>query len=165
MPVVTENDAEPLGTVAGVFLHPDTAAVEGLFVRVGGIFQVATLFLAAADIARWGKRIAVRHPDALCPLDEHVRLTQVHATERPVLGQIVQTEDGQRLGRCHDVQLSTTMLRMEWIFVRRWWRREMAVPAKDILEVRREAVIVRPPLRGLPVPLEKEIVPAAPTFA
>lgn len=139
MPVMDDQAGEAIAIVSGFFLHPDIGSLEGLFVRSARGDE----FLAASDIAHWGKNIVVRNEDALGPLEDRVRLTALWDEGRPVLSQRIMTDAGRRVGACKDVQIDTDSLRLEWLFPRSWFRWGRAIPVSAILEVRVDAIVVR----------------------
>lgn len=141
LPVVDDAE-ELLGVLSGVFIHPDTGVIEGLFVHIDGFFSSETLFLSSSSIEHWGSRIRVRGRDSLSPLDDFVRLSRLHEEGRTVLGQQMVTDSGRRLGRCGDIQFDTRLMRVEWLFPRRWFRWGVPVPINAVIEVKPEAVIV-----------------------
>lgn len=141
--VVDDRGNVVIGTISGIFLHPDLGKVEGLFVRVSRGFQTTEEFLSVSDIAHWGRNITVRDEHALSPLEERVRLQQLWDERRAILGQRMVTETGKILGRCKDVQFETTTFRLEWLFPRKFFRHVRGVPANAVIEVRPDAVVVR----------------------
>ena len=143
LPVLDEDAGEIVGSISGILLHPDSGIVEGFFVRAPGLFPGDDLFLLSVDILHWGLRVTIRHSDVLSPFGELVRLQTLIDSDRPILGQRMVTEGGRGLGRCSDVQFSTRDFCLEWLFPRRFWRSGIPVPASQILEVRREAIILR----------------------
>lgn len=142
LPVVDDAE-ELLGVLSGVFIHPDTGVVEGLFVHIDGFFSSEVLFLASSAIEHWGSRIRVRSRDSLSPLEDFVRLSRLQEEGRTVLGQQMITDSGRWLGRCGDIQFDTRLMRVEWLFPRRWFRWGIPVPINAVVEVKPEAVIVR----------------------
>lgn len=146
MPVVPENGGAPCGRICGILLQPDLGIVQGFFVRGAGTpLRVAELFLAVPDILHWGTRVRVRSDETLAPVEELVRLQAQLHEGRKILGQRIVTEAGRGLGRCRDVQFETKTFRLEWIFPKKFLRLRTPLPASSIIEVRREAVIVRDP--------------------
>ena len=143
--VFDDDTGDTMGALRGILLHPDTGAVEGFFVRGLGMFPGADRFLGSLDILHWGTRITVRSADVLTPIEERVRLLPLLESGRPILGQSIVTRGGTALGRCADVQFETEHYRLEWIFPRRFFRWGIPIPASQILEVKRDAVIVRDP--------------------
>lgn len=144
MPVLTEDDHTMIGAIEEIILHPDTGKVEGFFAVVAGFLRSDRMCLASADICRFGRAVEVRDAAMLGPLEEHVRLTALLQDPRRIMGQQVVTEDGQTLGRCRDVQFDTERFSLEWLFPRRWTLKwGVPVPAHAIVDVRRDAVVVK----------------------
>ncbi|MFA6038904.1 MAG: PRC-barrel domain-containing protein [Candidatus Peribacteraceae bacterium] len=159
LPVVDDDVVEELGRINGVLIHPDTGKVEGFFLRTHGFFRRQNLFLATEDIQRWGLRITVRGPEVLAPVEERVRLQTLLEEGRYVLGQRVVTETGRTLGRCADVQFETEFFMVEWLLIRKFWRWRTSLPLSQILEVRKDAVVVRDPLSPVPEKAKEEKSP------
>ena len=65
-----------------------------------------------------------------------------------IIGQYVRSEAGRPMGICKDMQIDTEKMRLEWLFPRRFFQQGIAIPAADIVEVRREAIIVRDQLKA-----------------
>ncbi len=148
-PIVAENAEERAGTLSGVLLHPDLGTVEGFFVQVPGMFRAEHLFLSAMDIVHWGSRIRIRDEDVLSPLEDRVRLSSLYHEGRTILGQKILTESNVALGTCRDLQFETKTFRLEWIFPKKWLRWGAGIPVTAIIEVRKEAVIVRDLAAGI----------------
>ncbi len=142
LPVVDPSE-ELLGVISGILINPDTGAIEGVFVRVASFLSSETLFVATADIQHWGRRVRVRDADSLSPLEDLVRLQQMMDERRPIIGQLIKTEEGALLGRCADIQFDTRFFRLEWMFPRKLFLWKTPVPAASIQQVRSDAVIVR----------------------
>lgn len=160
MSVVDEDGTEELGRIAHVLIHPDTGKVEGFFVKVPGLLlRTETLFLATEDIQRWGLRVVVRGPDVLSPVVERIRLQTLLEDGRPVLSQRIQTDTGKYMGRCGDVQFETEHFMVEWLWPRKLWRWGMPLPLVLIVEVRKDAIVVRDPAATAP---EKAVQEKAP---
>ncbi len=141
--VVTEDTGEIVGTVSGFLPHPDTGRIEGFFVDLPGMFQHDVLFLLTRDIRSWGIRITVRDSDVLFPPEEQIRLQSLLEDSRPIVGQRIITETGAYVGRCRDVQFDTRYFQIEWLFPKRWARWRVAFPVTEIIEIRREAIVIK----------------------
>ncbi len=139
MTVADGRSDDLLGTVTGIFIHPDLGKLEGFFVRTAAGDE----FLAVSDIAHWGRSIVIRDVDAIARLEERVRLSSLWHEGRTVLGQRLVTEAGAVLGTCADVQFETDTFRLEWLFPRKWLRWKRPIPVSAIIEVRADAVCVR----------------------
>jgi len=142
LPVVDDVE-ELLGAVSGIFINPDTAVIEGVFVHITGFFSSETLFLPSNGIEHWGSRVRVRSSDMLSPLEDFVRLSRLYEERRPVYGQQILTDSGRRLGRCGDIQFNTKLMQLEWLFPHTFLRWGVPLPANAILQVTSEAIVVR----------------------
>lgn len=143
LPVVEESTEEEIAGISGILIHPDTAKIEGFFVRVPSFLRAEELFLSAADIAHWGTRVRVRHADALAPVDEHLRLMTLIQDGRTIMRQRIVTEGGKYLGVCRDIQFDTVSFYAEWLFPRTFLRWQRSIPVSSIVIVKPEAIIVR----------------------
>jgi uncharacterized protein YrrD len=151
-----EELTETLGLLGGILIHPDTGSVEGFFVRAPRLIRSEELFLSSFDILRWGLRIIVRDGSVLSPLAERIRLQSLVEEGRSILGQPIVTESGRALGRCGDVQFDTRRFSVEWIWPRRFWKWRTPLPLSSIVEVRRDAIVVRDPETPASEKKEKE---------
>lgn len=142
-PVVVDGELELLGTLSGILIHPDTGKVEGFFVRAGGWLTAHPLFLSTADILRMTTRVYVRSHEVLSPVEDRVRLQSLLSDSRSFIGQVIRTEDGEYLGRCMDVQFDTLHFMVEWFFPKKFWRWGIPLPLSDVIEVRKDGIIVR----------------------
>lgn len=157
---VVDRGGEFLGTLSGVFLHPDTGKVEGIFVAVpAGLTGTEHPFCAFEDIIHWGAVVQISGREALAPIEDRIRLTPVIASGRTVFGQPIRTESGRALGTCKDVQFDTEKMRVEWLFPKKFFRWGVALPVTDVIEVRKDAIIIRDGMKAEAEPaVEKEPV-------
>lgn len=139
--VIDDTDHQVQGRVADLLIDPDRGKIMALF--VSGPFSTQPLILQTQDIVSWGNRIHIREPEALVPAPEIVRLQPLMDDRRPLVGQRMRTKSGIVLGKCVDVQFRTDTFDVEWLFPRRFFRKGLALPASDILEITEEAIIVK----------------------
>ena len=144
MDVVCDSIHEVLGRITGILVQPDTGKVEGFFVALA-MPMAGTPFLSSIDIVRWGTHVHVRAADTVFPVEERVRLQPLLEDGRIVLNQRVRTESGRSLGVCRDLQFHSDFMQCEWLFPRRFWHWAVPLPFSDVIEVRRDAIIVRDP--------------------
>ncbi|MDA1208640.1 MAG: PRC-barrel domain-containing protein [bacterium] len=143
MEVVEEPTQEVLGTLSGILIHPDSGGIEGIFVSVSGFSSHQQLFCVAHDILSIGTVVSINSASTLCDPMEIFRLEPILTGCRPILGQTITTESGQRLGTCRDVQFETESMQLQWLFPKKWWRWIHAVPAHSIVEVTIDTITVR----------------------
>lgn len=150
LPIRQEDSGEVLGFISGILLHPDTGTVEGFFVSVpNGILGSENLFLSSLDVRRLTTTAVVRGPWVLSPPEEILRVEELLRDTRTVLGQKIRTVSGQVLGKCSDVQFDTVHFKVECIFPKKFWRWGRPIPVREILEVKRDAIIIRDPERTI----------------
>ena len=142
-----------LGVLSGLFVHPDTGKLEGIFVTFSsGLFGSAQrLFCGSDDIVHWGATVQIRDHSCLSSLDDRIRLFPLFQEGRTITGQRICSETGRSIGICRDIQIDTEKMRLEWLFPRRFFRQGIAIPVADIVEVRREAIIVSDALKHVPL--------------
>ncbi len=145
MPIRAENTEEVVGSVSGILLHPDRGTVEGFFVHAPGFLSSSSLFLQTFDIAHFGRFILIRDHDRVGLPGDFLRIQPLLVDSRTILGQRIRTESGVSVGTCRDVQFETGSMRLEWLFAKRWFRWRDPIAAREIVEVRPEAIIVRDP--------------------
>lgn len=141
--VLEEGTNERLATISNIFIHPDTGAIEGFFVRVPTFFHSDTLFLSAQDIVHWGTHVRVLRGEVFSSIEEYVRLLSFLEEGRTVFRQHIFTESGVDLGRCSDIQFSTKTFALEWLFPKKLWWWQRPIPASSIVRVEPKGVIVR----------------------
>jgi sporulation protein YlmC with PRC-barrel domain len=138
-----ETGRQVFGYLDGIVLRPDTARVEGFFIRTRRLLPSRLLYLSVMDIRRWGAAVSVSGVDALSPLEDNVRVVSLLEEERPLLGQRIYTESGKHLGTCADVQFNTVHFMTEWIFPKTLLSWGTPLPVRQILEVRKDRIVVR----------------------
>lgn len=143
-PVYEESSPEPLGTLSGIVIHPDTGAVEAFWVHIRNFLENRHLLLLPMDILHWGNRIFIRTADVLAEAEDVLRLQPLLDQQRPVLGQMIRTVSGKTLGRCGDVQFDSRHFRVEWLFPKKlFFRWGTPIPVTQIQEITKEAIIVK----------------------
>lgn len=139
--VIDDLDHHVHGIVMGLLIDPDRGKVIALFVGVPGASELFAL--QTQDIAAWGNRIHIREAELMGPVSDFIRLQEFLSDDRTVIGQQIRTKDGVKLGKCTDVQFETETFMVEWIFPRKFFRKGLAMPISDVLEIKSEAIIVK----------------------
>lgn len=146
---------ESTGTVFGIvfkpLIEPDKGKILGFFVLpMPGVVSVKIAYVSSMDIVHFGTRIHIKDENAICDPYDIIRLQPVLEEGRPVLGQRIQTEAGEYLGKCADIQFDTESMRLTWLFPRKWFLWKTAVAVQNILEVRKQAIILQDQLATVP---------------
>lgn len=145
LPIIEKNDDHVLGVISGILINPDSGKIEGFYAKVPGLMLKEDLFFSALDTVKWGTRVSIQDREVLSFASDRVRLKEILEDPRSVLGQKVVYENGKSLGVCKDVQFDTDKMIMTWIFPKKFLRWGMAIPAKEIKEIKNEKIIVRDP--------------------
>ncbi len=132
------------GRVSELLVDPDRGGVVALEVS-GGVGQRGVL--QTQDILSWGHRVHVRSPEVIGPAEDIVRLQGILADPRRLIGQSIRTRSGVRLGRCKDFQFNTKTFTIDWILPWRFFLRGHPIPRSDILEVTKQAIVVKDPVK------------------
>ncbi|MEQ1849449.1 MAG: hypothetical protein ABL890_02570 [Candidatus Peribacteraceae bacterium] len=166
MHVVDDSTQFLVGLIDHPLIQPDTGTIIGFFVLSVQGMGDSILFLSTLDIVQWGTVVHIRSEDVLAPPHELVRLEESLHERRTILSQPIRVRPGGvTLGRCVDVQFDTATYFIEWLFPRRWYLMRDPIPVTEIIEVTKNAIWVKPPLRVLPEKktektMERPILPA-----
>ena len=156
--VIDAEDHHVQGVVADLLIDTDRGKILALLIKRP--FARELLALQEQDIISWGQRVHIRQAEVLGPLNEVVRLQPYLEDKRPIIGQRIRTKSGVKLGRCSDFQLNPETRMIEWIFPRKFFRKGLALPASDILEITPQAIIVKDQgPKGEEVVVEEEAKP------
>lgn len=141
--IIDNMDHEILGYLRDILIDADRAKIVALIIRTYG--SPRPYGLLTQDVVSWGNRIHVRAPEVLGELTDFIRLNSyLEQNNRRVIGQRIDTQSGQNLGRCVDVQFRTDTFDLEWIFPRRYFFfGGLALPTSEILEITPLAIIVK----------------------
>jgi uncharacterized protein YrrD len=142
-PVVDDTNDEEVAVLHSPLVHPDLGTVEGFFVAIPKFMHTDILFISVMDIVHWGASVRIRDRECIGPIEERVRLQAFLEEGRTMYGQRLLTEGGLYLGICKDLQFNTKTFVLEWLFPRKWFRWGLAVPVSAVVEVKREAVMLR----------------------
>jgi uncharacterized protein YrrD len=158
LPVISEDDEETQGFLGDVLIHPDTGALEGFFVyRYSLLGGMQELFLSSHDIHSVGTVVRISSADMMGDPQDVLRLGILLEDPRTVMGQKILTEkEGTYLGRLSDIQFDTRRMHMEWMFPKKWWLTCTPIPVGEIVRIEPHAIIVKEPLRAVPVEQEEE---------
>ena len=168
--VIDELDHQIQGVIRDLLIDPDRGKIVACSVQTP--FAPEPLLLQTQDILSWGKRVHIREKESMGPVDDMLRLQPFLQDERPLISQRIRTKGGISLGKCKDIQFNTEHFEVEWLFPRKFLRKELPLPASDILEITKEAIIVKDQTpreekvtaeeRDVAPAVESVIAPAAP---
>ena len=139
--VIDELDHQIHGVIGDPLIDPDRGKIVAFFVKTPS--SPEPLLLQTQDILSWGKRVHIREPESMGPVDDMLRLQPFLQDDRPLISQRIRTKSGVTLGKCRDIQFNTEHFEVEWLFPRKFLKKALPLPASDILEITKEAIIVK----------------------
>ncbi len=156
--IVEDRSDSVVAKVSGVLCEPDRGEVVGFFVQSLTEPHAAVLFLSVQDIVAWGAYIHILDRDRLAEPSDLVRLRSLLTNGRRIIGQqIITRKRRTKIGVCRDIQFDTHHFRIEWIFPYKFFFfAQSPIAVKEIIEVKREYIIVKEPLRPLMVKSKEE---------
>jgi|WetSurMetagenome_2_1015567.scaffolds.fasta_scaffold24982_2 sporulation protein YlmC with PRC-barrel domain len=160
-PVITES-GQKVGRIYNIVLNTDTGKVAGFIVSPGG-----GKVLAPIDVLSWHKAIDVHDVDVILEMDE---IRQVYDSLRkniPVIMNRVYTKKGIYLGKVIDFAISDKLFVLTKIVVAKTilgiiTYSHRIIAHQDILEIKKDAIIVKDLLLAVPIKAAKLSVDAAP---
>lgn len=158
MQVVDDSTQYAVGMLDDPLIEPDTGKIAGFFVQTLGLSPESTLFLNVLDITQWGTKVHIAREDVLSPPGELVRMESAMQDPRTMLGQQIRIRPGGiTIGRCVDVQFDTKRFVVEWMFPRRWFFMRDPVATTEIIEITRNAIWVKPPIRPVTADVKRAV--------
>lgn len=167
IPVVTDSGYRA-GRVYDVILNTETGKIAGFLLGPSG-----RTVIAPVDVLSWNNALVVNDEDDILEIGEIHAVTEALKKRIPVMGNKVITKSGEYLGKVTDFVLHEKMFILTKIHVSKsvmglFPYDKKIIVHNDILEIKKDAIIVKDPLRLTPVkqkvvPLKKLSVDAAPT--
>lgn len=150
LPVVTES-GHKIARVFDVVLNTDTGKVVGFLTSPSG-----QKVLAPIDVLHWGNALAVHDEESILDSDEIHQVVESFKKGIRVMRSRVVTKSGEYLGRVIDYAINDKMFVMTKIVVGKTIfgliNYNMRIIARsDILEIKKDKIIVKDPLRLEPV--------------
>lgn len=161
VPVITAT-FQRVGQVYNVIFNTDTGKVIAFSIAPGGHKVITPI-----DILAWDKEVTIADADDVSEAEDIHQLQQAHQKKYRIFKKKVLTKDGEYLGRVIDFAIHNKFFILTKIVVAKnilnlFFYHKRLINAEEILEIRKDAIIVKNPL-GL-VPLKKLRVDAAPTI-
>jgi uncharacterized protein YrrD len=140
-PVVTFDQAEPLGVLRDAIIDPANGKLIGFFFGHGFLHMQQSV-LAADDIASYDEsRIVVHTIDVVRVVEEEPKIREILAQRIPVHGAQVITETGKKLGRANDLLIDTE-LSMVVKYYAHGMLSDRIIPAEHVITIDKRGIIV-----------------------
>ena len=150
LPIVTES-GHKIARVFDVVINTDTGKIVGFLTSPSG-----QKVLAPIDILNWGNALSVHDEESILDSDEIHAVAEAFKKGIYVMRNRVVTKSGENLGKVIDYAINDKMFVMTKIVVAKTIfgliNYDMRIIAhKDILEIKKDKIIVKNPLRLDPV--------------
>lgn len=157
-PIISEH-GEPCGRVFDVIIDPETGKIAAfsLSMKRGRV-------LAPIDVITWGRQIIISHIEDVVEANEIHKVAQILEKDIPVLRNRVYTKKGDYLGKVIDYSMDPQIFALtgivtakDFLGILQWDRR--IISYKDIVEIRKDAIIIKD---NLGLVMEKKLKMATP---
>lgn len=140
-PVITFDEAEPIGIVRDPIIDPSNGKLVGYFFGHGFLHMKQDV-IAADDIASYDQsRVVVHHNDVARIIEEEPRIREILQKKIMVLGANVYTETGKHLGRANDLLLDTELSMIVKYYVHGMLN-DRIIPAEHVISIEKRGIIV-----------------------
>lgn len=157
MPVVAEN-GQILSRILDLCLNTDNGKVVGFLMAPSGQTVVAPI-----DVIEWDNSLMIHDQDDIIPSVEIHQVADVSERNIRILGNKVITKDGTYLGKVTNYAVHSKFLTLTKIIVSKSFLgiirfSRLIIGSKDIIEIKKDAIIVKNLVEPLVV---KKLKPAA----
>ncbi len=140
-PVITFDEAEPLGIVRDPIIDPSNGKVIGYFFG-HGFLHMRQDVLAADDITAYDPtRLVVNSFDVIRKAEDEPKIRAILKKKIAVLGAHVLTESGKRLGRANDLLLDSELSMIVKYYVHGMLD-DRIIPAEHVISIEKRGIIV-----------------------
>lgn len=133
------------GKVLSIVIDPDNGQLLGVTTSAIPGRQTA---IPAIEIKGMGNGfLLVNNAESIGELEEIIRIKNAVERKIKIIGQKVFTESGQRLGKCSNATLNLKYQKLDKIFVTprsvaSIFATELIIPAKNIVEIKKDRIVV-----------------------
>jgi uncharacterized protein YrrD len=157
-PVISEH-GQLCGRIYDIIIDPETGSVAAFSLSMKN-----RKVLAPIDVITWGRQIIIGHSEDIIDANEIHKVAKILEKEIPVLRNKVYTKKGEYIGKVIDYSMDPQLFALTSIVTARdilgilqWDKR--IINYKDIIEIRKDAIIVK---NNVNVVMEKKLEMATP---
>lgn len=141
--MVEDDNLRPITTVKDVIIDPERGKLIALIVDSG-----RNLIITPMDILSWHDVIQVHDRDVIVEGSEILRVEAVQKSGVKFFQNKVENKDGKYLGKVVDFSIDTHLMDLKKLFVAKGFLalfryESRIIPAKNILEVLQDKIIVK----------------------
>lgn len=140
-PVITFDEAEPIGILRDPIIDPANGKLAGFFYGQGFLY-LQQAAIAADDIVGYDEgRVVVQKEDIALAVNDEPKLKKIVKQKIGILGAQVLTESGKRLGRANDLLLDTELNMIVRYYVHGLLS-DRIIAAEHVVEITKRGIIV-----------------------
>lgn len=146
MEILLFQEQAKLGDVLDLVFSPDDGSVLGILVHDPILKK--TRFIVSTEIRRVvGGRILASGYDSMEDVDDLIRVKEAIAVGAKILGETVETQGGQRLGRVSAATVDMAAWRLSRLYVDSFFgvsiiSKQLLIPANKIIRIEKKKIIV-----------------------
>ena len=112
--VLEFDSGEPLATVSGIIVNPDSGMVEAFWVKSRSL-NLKSAILKASDIVEFKKNLYVKSDKVFAQAEDVIRINEILEDGRSFLGSTIQNEAGDSYGNCVNLDFDTKTFALKQI--------------------------------------------------
>jgi len=147
MPIMTEG-GHRLGRVHDIVMNTETGKIAGFLTDSGG-----KKVLAPIDVLHWGSVMTVHDEESILESEEIHQVMDSLKKGIKIMRNRVVTKSGEELGRVIDFAVNDKFFLLTKLIVGKnflglFYHKKRLIPATDIIEIRKDKIIVKDPLKA-----------------
>jgi len=142
LPVLAEGVGK-VARVTDVLIDTKDGRISAFFVNGG-----SDLIIAPIDILFFGQAVVISDPEDIIEAEDLIKAKETIQQDIPIVRSRVQTKKGDFLGKVYDYYVDTSFYGLTKIVVYKSFfglfrTPERIIPAKDIIEIKKDLIIVK----------------------
>ncbi len=153
-PVLSLRTGGPIGNTTKIIFNPNNLKIEGWYVT--DRFDNSQLILVAEEVREIIEQgIVVNDHEVLSPEEDLVRLKPILELKFELIGKIVSTESGKRVGKVSDYAIETSGLLVKKLYasqslVKNFTGGTLSIDRTQIVEITSKKIIVEDTIDRVP---------------
>jgi sporulation protein YlmC with PRC-barrel domain len=149
-PIFSEN-GQAVGRIFELIMETETGKLVGFLLAPNG-----KKVIMAQDVSLWNRQLVISDLDDIFDTEEMVKIQEILKRKIPIIKNRVVSESGDYLGQVFDFALDTKFFTLTKIVVAKnffgiFQYDEKIIAQKNIVEIKKTAIIVKNPIGLIPV--------------
>lgn len=160
MPIISSHGNYRVGRIRDILVDHETGNIAAFMLAHHGV-------VLPQDVLVWKDYLLIHDETHISPLEDIVRVKAVFDRHIPIFGKRVVTEGGLYVGHVYDLEFNPELFCLKNLHTAKIFFifkfQERIIPAKQIIQVKKKAIIIKDPLQKKRVKesvIEKSLSPA-----